>query len=103
MPAYTYKCKTCEYTYDKRKRFSDPHDTECPECGMPVRRVINQVGVVFKGSGFYVTDTRVNGTTKSNGTSAKSGDEKKSEKKAEKSGEGKSAETTPKKAEKTPA
>lgn len=45
--------------YEKRQRFSETPDVECPVCGEPaVRRVIRQVGVVFKGSGFYVTDSR---------------------------------------------
>ena len=56
MPTYTYKCETCEHTYDKRQKFSDEFDTVCPECGAEVRRVISQVGGVFKGSGFYIND-----------------------------------------------
>ncbi len=70
MPAYVYKCKSCEYTYEKRKKFSDEHDTDCPECGKAVRRVINSVGVVFKGSGFYVTDSRANNSAAPNGKSS---------------------------------
>lgn len=58
MPLYTYKCDACENMYEKRQRFNDPYDSACPVCGEPVRRVINQVGIVFKGSGFYVTDSR---------------------------------------------
>lgn len=59
MPMYTYRCEACGYSYDKQKRFHDSHDTVCPQCGaVSVRRVIHRVGVVFKGSGFYVTDNR---------------------------------------------
>lgn len=58
MPLYTYKCKSCAYTYEKRKRFDEENDTVCPECGQEVRRVVNSIGIVFKGSGFYVTDNR---------------------------------------------
>lgn len=58
MPSYIYRCTNCDHTYEKRKRFSDPHDTVCPLCAGEVRHVIHQVGIVFKGSGFYVTDNR---------------------------------------------
>ena len=64
MPTYVYKCiengKCTEddYIFEKKQRFSDPPVAECPRCGGAVRKVINSVGVVFKGSGFYVTDNR---------------------------------------------
>ena len=64
MPIYAYKCTICEHRFETRQRFSDEPLTDCPVCHGSIRRVINQVGVVFKGSGFYVTDNR-NG--KSNG------------------------------------
>jgi putative FmdB family regulatory protein len=64
MPIYAYKCDTCEHRFEVRQRFSDDPLTECPRCEGEIRRVITQVGLVFKGSGFYVTDNR-NG--KSNG------------------------------------
>ena len=79
MPIYAYKCKNCDYKFDIRQRFSDDPLTSCPRCEGLVRRVISPVGVVFKGSGFYVTDNR-NGSGKgySNGKSKKS-EEKSSE------------------------
>ena len=59
MPMYTYRCEACGYSYDKQKKFHEEHDSVCPECGATsVRHVIHRVGVVFKGSGFYVTDNR---------------------------------------------
>lgn len=59
MPTYVYKCDDCEYTFEARQRFSDDPLTECPTCNTgEVRRVIHNVGVVFKGSGFYITDSR---------------------------------------------
>ena len=64
MPIYAYKCRTCEHQFEARQRFSDNPLTECPVCNGDIRRVISPVGIVFKGSGFYVTDNR-NG--KSNG------------------------------------
>jgi putative FmdB family regulatory protein len=85
MPLYAYKCTHCDHEFEVRQRFSDKPLTECPVCGGHIRRVIGSVGIVFKGSGFYVTDNR-NG--KSNGLangggkktdSAKTRDDKSSE------------------------
>jgi putative FmdB family regulatory protein len=72
MPIYAYKCKNCDYRFDIRQRFSDEPLTSCPSCDGQIRRVISPVGVVFKGSGFYVTDNR-NGSGKGylNGKSKK--------------------------------
>ena len=90
MPIYAYKCKSCEHRFEARQRFSDNPLTECPVCNGNIRRVISPVGVVFKGSGFYVTDNR-NG--KSNG--AISGSSKKQEdERAFKSGESDTKKTT---------
>jgi putative FmdB family regulatory protein len=58
MPTYTYQCDACGHGFDAVQRFSDDPLSECPECGSPVRRVIQPVGVVFKGSGWYITDSR---------------------------------------------
>ena len=70
MPIYTYRCRTCDYEFDKEQRMSEDPLTDCPECGQPqLRKVVNSVGVVFKGSGFYVTDNR-NGSAKSAGAKA---------------------------------
>ena len=58
MPTYQYKCKECGHEFEKRQRMSDDPVKECPQCGSSVRRVVGRVGIVFKGSGFYVTDNR---------------------------------------------
>ncbi len=58
MPIYMYRCKDCEHEFEVRQRMSDDLLTECPVCDGSVRRVVNSVGVVFKGSGFYITDNR---------------------------------------------
>lgn len=58
MPIYVYKCFENEHVFEKKQKFSDAPIAECPECGSAVRKVINSVGIVFKGSGFYVTDNR---------------------------------------------
>lgn len=64
MPMYTYRCDECGHEFEVRQRFADAPLEECPVCHSQIRRVINSVGVVFKGSGFYVTDNR-NGKSKS--------------------------------------
>lgn len=58
MPTYTYRCKECDHQFDQRQSFSDDPLTVCPNCGADngLRKVVNSVGIVFKGSGFYVTD-----------------------------------------------
>lgn len=61
MPTYMYKCADCGHRFEAVQGFhDDPLDT-CPDCGGAVRRVIGNVGVTFKGSGFYRTDSRSSG------------------------------------------
>lgn len=58
MPTYSYRCADCGHAFDIVQSFSDDSLTVCPECGGDLRKVFNSVGVVFKGSGFYRTDSR---------------------------------------------
>jgi putative FmdB family regulatory protein len=58
MPLYDYACTKCGHTLEVRHGFDEIHDQPCPRCGAPVRRVFNAAPVLFKGSGFYVTDSR---------------------------------------------
>jgi putative FmdB family regulatory protein len=58
MPTYTYQCDSCGHGFEAVQRFADDPLSECPQCGAPIRRVIQPVGVVFKGSGWYITDSR---------------------------------------------
>jgi putative FmdB family regulatory protein len=60
VPTYEYACTNPEgkHQFEVVQSFSDAPITECPECGAPVRKVYGSVGVVFKGSGFYRTDSR---------------------------------------------
>ncbi len=58
MPTYEYRCETCAKNFDVYQSFTDEPLTECPTCGSPVRKVFGSVGIVFKGSGFYKTDSR---------------------------------------------
>ncbi len=57
MPTYDYVCDVCGNEYEKFQSMSSAVDTECPECGGKVRRLIGSgAGIIFKGSGFYQTD-----------------------------------------------
>ena len=58
MPIYTYRCNQCTHQFDIRQRMSEDPLSVCPNCEGEIRRVVTSVGVVFKGSGFYVTDNR---------------------------------------------
>ncbi len=98
MPLYVYKCNNCEHQFEVRQRFSDDPLTVCPQCEGQIRRVINPVGVVFKGSGFYVTDSR-NGKTSSLMNGASQTEDKEKSSTADKKSEDKS--TTPAASSKT--
>jgi putative FmdB family regulatory protein len=58
MPLYDYACTQCGRTVEVRHGFNEVHQDPCTVCGAPVRRVFNAAPVLFKGSGFYVTDSR---------------------------------------------
>lgn len=58
MPTYQYACTACGEQHEAVQAFSDAPLTECPACGGTLRKVFSAVGVVFKGSGFYKTDSR---------------------------------------------
>ena len=58
MPTYEYACTKCGHQFEEFQSFSDAVLTECPECKGEVQKVYSNVGVVFKGSGFYKTDSR---------------------------------------------
>ena len=104
MPTYQYACTECGHAFEQFQSFTDDALTVCPECQGRLRKVFNAVGVVFKGSGFYRTDSRTgadkvgssgngssNGSTgsSSGGSSEKTGDkpEKSSQKADKKSGD----------------
>nr|WP_082618050.1 FmdB family zinc ribbon protein [Oerskovia sp. Root22] len=58
MPTYAYTCTACGHAFDIHQAFTDDALTVCPECGGRLRKVFSSVGVTFKGSGFYRTDSR---------------------------------------------
>jgi putative FmdB family regulatory protein len=57
LPTYQYLCNACDHAFEEFQSFSEEPLTECPECKGEVRKVYSSVGVVFKGSGFYKTDS----------------------------------------------
>lgn len=74
MPTYQYACTECGTPLEVVQSFAEPPLTECPTCGGRLRKVFSAVGVVFKGSGFYRTDSRSDGakaTSKSDGAGVK--------------------------------
>ncbi len=58
MPLYEYRCQKCAHLYEKREGFDAPARQKCPTCGGQAQRVLHAAPIVFKGSGFYVTDNR---------------------------------------------
>jgi putative FmdB family regulatory protein len=103
MPTYTYECDSCGHGFEAVQRFADEPLTECPQCSASIRRVIQPVGVVFKGSGWYITDSRPKSTGEGDGaaasTAAKAADKADAPAKAEKTEKSEA----PAKTEKSPA
>lgn len=71
MPTYAYRCKDCGHAFDVVQAFTDDALTECPACGGVLRKQYGSVGVSFKGSGFYRTDSR-SGTGSTDGSTSDS-------------------------------
>ena len=93
MPTYQYACTDCGHRFEAVQAFTDDSLTTCPECGGKLRKVYGSVGVVFKGSGFYRTDSRAGSSDMSPAKSSDtSGPEKAAREKSggEKSGSEKS-------------
>ncbi|MEV7007185.1 FmdB family zinc ribbon protein [Streptosporangium sp. NPDC051022] len=94
MPTYQYACSACGNEFDIVQKFSDDALTECPSCAGELRKVFSAVGIVFKGSGFYRTDSRSSSSsTVSSGASSATGS----------SGESKSTDSKPAESKPTPA
>ncbi len=100
MPTYEYRCTDCGHELEAVQSFSDPALTECPHCGKStLRKLFGNVGVVFKGSGFYRNDSRSEGKSTSAAPKKDSVDSAAKSEKADKSGKADKAPTatTPKK------
>jgi len=65
LPTYEYTCTACGHRLEAVQKFSDAPLSVCPDCGGELRKVYGAVGIVLKGSGFYKTDSRASGNTKS--------------------------------------
>jgi putative FmdB family regulatory protein len=101
VPTYSYACTECDNKFDAVQAFSDDALTECPQCEGRLRKLFGKVGVVFKGSGFYRTDSREAAKTASNGAAKSSSDDSSSsssssEKKADSSNSDSSASSSSK-------
>ena len=63
MPLYEYQCHACGVRFERLQHMTDEPVKVCPECGGEVYRLIQPMGIIFKGSGFYVTDNRAKSST----------------------------------------
>ena len=75
MPTYVYACKSCAHRFEQYQSFSEDSLVTCPECAQDaLRKVFDSVGIVFKGPGFYSTDSASSGTSTSSSSSSSSSD-----------------------------
>jgi putative FmdB family regulatory protein len=77
VPTYAYACTACDNRFEVQQSFTDDALTQCPQCAGRVRKLFSSVGIVFKGSGFYRTDSRggsSNGSTTSESSSSSAKD-----------------------------
>jgi putative FmdB family regulatory protein len=58
MPIYEYECIHCSHRFEVKQSFTDAPEAKCPECRATARRVFHPTPIIFKGSGFYITDHR---------------------------------------------
>ncbi len=72
MPTYEYACKSCGQHLEVVQSFKDDALTTCPECGGDLRKVFGNIGIAFKGSGFYKTDSRSGSSKSASSTSSSS-------------------------------
>jgi putative FmdB family regulatory protein len=90
LPTYEYVCRSCDAHLEVVQRFDDASLTECPSCGGALRKAFGNIGIVFKGSGFYKNDSR--SVAKSgNGNGSKAGEDAKESAKGSDTGGGKEA------------
>ncbi len=76
MPTYSYACTECGHRFEAVQAFSESSLTTCPACSGKLRKVFSSVGIVFKGSGFYRTDSRAGAVPKGESKSEKVSDSK---------------------------
>jgi putative FmdB family regulatory protein len=100
MPIYEYECLVCSTTFEKRQSFSEPAKADCPNGHSETRRLISSPAIVFKGSGFYVNDSRNGNSSNGKHKKSESNSESKSETNAETKAETKTETKSESKAEK---
>ena len=76
MPIYEYECKKCKHRFEKIKKFSDPPETKCPQCGGKLEQLLSAPAVQFKGSGWYVTDYARKGSSSGSSSRHEGGSDK---------------------------
>src|SRR5882724_847469 len=74
VPTYTYTCTSCNDVVELRQSFTDPPLTTCEQCGGTLRKIIHPVGIVFKGSGWYSTDSRASSSSASGSSGSSAAD-----------------------------
>lgn len=99
MPTYQYVCTECGEPLEVVQKFSDDSLTECPACGGRLRKVFSAAGIIFKGSGFYRTDSRSSGkssagSSSSNGSSGDGSSSSKSDSSSSSGGDSSSSSST---------
>ena len=79
MPLYDYKCSKCGNVFEALQKMNDAPLKKCPKCKGPIKRLISSPGIIFKGSGFHVTDYKKSPTSSASGGQRRSSEEKKTE------------------------
>ena len=94
MPIYQYKCRSCGANIEKMQSFSAESLVECPECHQPaLKKIMSAAGIIFKGSGWYITDSKKSSSAVAPSSEGSKSEDRKSD--AGKSDSGKSGETAP--------
>lgn len=91
MPTYEYACKSCGEHLEVVQSFKDDPLTECPACGGDLRKVFHSIGIAFKGSGFYKTDSRSSSSAAKSPSSSESSTSSSDGSKGSSEGSGKSS------------
>jgi putative FmdB family regulatory protein len=102
MPLYDYKCSKCAYVFEVAQRITEDPLKHCPKCKGPIKRLISPAGIIFKGSGFHVTDYKKGRESGVKSHEAKTKKKKESKSSSEKTAESKLKETKSSKGESSP-
>ena len=73
MPTYGYRCTACKHEFERFQKMSDPAVTECESCGQPVKKILYPVGIAFKGTGFYINDSKPSAAKSATGQTPRTG------------------------------